>query len=48
MQSHSIPPHVDGVATTLPLHRQLIREPDIVAGDYDIHWLENYLARSGA
>jgi len=37
---------VDGIATTLPLHRQLIREPDIVAGDYDIHWLENYLARS--
>ncbi|MDR3472032.1 MAG: acetyl-CoA carboxylase biotin carboxylase subunit [Devosia sp.] len=35
---------VDGVKTTLPLFQRLIREPDILAGDYDIHWLENYLA----
>ncbi|MEX0628012.1 MAG: acetyl-CoA carboxylase biotin carboxylase subunit [Cucumibacter sp.] len=36
---------VDGISTTLPLFRRLIREPDIIAGNYDIHWLENYLAR---
>jgi len=35
---------VDGVKTTLPLFQRLIKEPDIIAGDYDIHWLENYLA----
>jgi len=35
---------VDGVKTTLPLFARLIREPDIIAGDYDIHWLEKYLA----
>jgi acetyl-CoA carboxylase biotin carboxylase subunit len=35
---------VDGVKTTLPLFQRLIREPDIIAGDYDIHWLEKYLA----
>ncbi|HMN52014.1 MAG TPA: ATP-grasp domain-containing protein, partial [Xanthobacteraceae bacterium] len=35
---------VDGVKTTLPLFRNLLREADIVNGDYDIHWLERYLA----
>jgi len=34
---------VDGIKTTLPLFQRLIREPDIIAGDYDIHWLEKYL-----
>lgn len=36
---------VDGVKTTLPLYRKLIEEPDIQSGDYDIHWLEKYLAK---
>ncbi|MBB3998730.1 acetyl-CoA carboxylase biotin carboxylase subunit [Aureimonas pseudogalii] len=35
---------VDGVKTTLPLFQDLIDNPDIQAGDYDIHWLEHYLA----
>jgi acetyl-CoA carboxylase biotin carboxylase subunit len=35
---------VDGVQTTLPLFRTLVRNPDIANGDYDIHWLERYLA----
>jgi acetyl-CoA carboxylase biotin carboxylase subunit len=35
---------VDGIKTTLPLFQRLIREPDILAGNYDIHWLEKYLA----
>jgi acetyl-CoA carboxylase biotin carboxylase subunit len=34
---------VDGVKTTLPLFQRLIREPDILAGNYDIHWLEKFL-----
>ena len=34
---------VDGVKTTLPLFQRLIKEPDILAGDYDIHWLEKFL-----
>ncbi len=34
---------VDGVKTTLPLFQRLIKEPDIIAGNYDIHWLEKYL-----
>jgi acetyl-CoA carboxylase biotin carboxylase subunit len=35
---------VDGIDTTLPLFRALVREPDIIDGDYHIHWLEQYLA----
>ena len=35
---------VDGVKTTLPLFQRLIEEPDIISGNYDIHWLEKYLA----
>ena len=35
---------VDGIETTLPLFRDLVTNPDIEAGNYDIHWLEKYLA----
>ncbi|HET7493727.1 MAG TPA: acetyl-CoA carboxylase biotin carboxylase subunit, partial [Bradyrhizobium sp.] len=35
---------VDGIDTTLPLFRALVREPDVIDGDYHIHWLEQYLA----
>ena len=36
---------VDGVDTTLPLHRRIIAEPAFISGQYDIHWLEQMLAR---
>jgi acetyl-CoA carboxylase, biotin carboxylase subunit len=36
---------VDGIDTTLPLFRALVRDKDIIDGDYHIHWLEQYLAR---
>ncbi|MCW6507157.1 acetyl-CoA carboxylase biotin carboxylase subunit [Lichenifustis flavocetrariae] len=35
---------VDGIETTLPLFRRLVRNVDVQNGDYDIHWLERYLA----
>ena len=35
---------VDGIETTLPLFRALVREKSIIDGDYHIHWLEHYLA----
>ncbi|MFN3350216.1 acetyl-CoA carboxylase biotin carboxylase subunit [Pseudorhodoplanes sp.] len=35
---------VDGVETTLPLFRALVRNPDIIDGNYSIHWLERFLA----
>jgi acetyl-CoA carboxylase biotin carboxylase subunit len=36
---------IDGIETTIPLFNRLIVEPEIVDGVYDIHWLENYLAK---
>jgi acetyl-CoA carboxylase biotin carboxylase subunit len=38
---------IDGIDTTLPLFRTLIRNPDIQNGLYDIHWLEKFLASGG-
>ena len=35
---------VGGIETTIPLFQKLVREPDIINGDYSIHWLEKYLA----
>ena len=34
---------VEGIDTTLPLFRELVRNPDVQNGDYDIHWLEKFL-----
>ena len=38
---------IDGIETTLPLFRALVREKDIIDGDYHIRWLEDFLARGG-
>ncbi|MGO4571802.1 acetyl-CoA carboxylase biotin carboxylase subunit [Microvirga sp. 2TAF3] len=38
---------VDGIETTLPLFRTLVRNPEIQNGQYDIHWLENFLKTGG-
>ena len=38
---------VGGIETTIPLFQKLVREPDIINGDYSIHWLENYLSGLG-
>jgi acetyl-CoA carboxylase biotin carboxylase subunit len=39
---------VGGIETTIPLFQRLVREPDILDGNYHIHWLERYLAARGA
>ena len=39
---------VDGIKSTLPLFQDLVQNIDIANGDYDIHWLEKYLAASSA
>lgn len=38
---------VDGIETTLPLYRTLVRNAAIQNGDYDIHWLESFLEAGG-
>ena len=35
-----------GVETTVPLFHALLQEEDILAGNYSIHWLEKWLART--
>jgi len=39
---------VGGIETTIPLFQHLVRENDIIDGNYNIHWLEQYLAKKGA
>ncbi len=34
---------IGGVKTTIPLHQRLVDEPDFLAGDYSIKWLERWL-----
>ncbi|GAA0559210.1 acetyl-CoA carboxylase biotin carboxylase subunit [Rhizomicrobium electricum] len=38
---------VEGIETTIPLFQMLVREPDIIDGNYNIHWLEHFLAKKG-
>jgi len=35
-----------GIKTTLPLHQRIIEDPRFQAGDYTIHWLEQFMAES--
>ncbi|MFN3954654.1 MAG: acetyl-CoA carboxylase biotin carboxylase subunit [Pararhodobacter sp.] len=35
---------IDGIDTTVPLFFALLEEKDILTGDYNIHWLEKFLA----
>lgn len=35
---------VSGIETTLPLHQRLVQNEDVAKGNYDIHWLEKFLA----
>jgi acetyl-CoA carboxylase biotin carboxylase subunit len=37
---------IDGISTTLPLHRRIASDPEFGAGDYTIHWLERFVART--
>lgn len=34
---------IGGIKTNLPLHQRLVNAPDVINGDYDIHWLEKYV-----
>ena len=34
---------ITGINTTIPLFEKLLDVPDFINGDYDIHWLENWL-----
>ena len=34
---------IQGIKTTIPLHRRIMEAPDFRAGDYTIHWLERFV-----
>ena len=36
---------IAGIETNIPLHLRLLEEPDFITGNYDIHWLERFMAR---
>jgi acetyl-CoA carboxylase, biotin carboxylase subunit len=36
---------IDGIETTIPLFTELVQQPDIANGLYDIHWLEGFLQK---
>ncbi|MEM8879734.1 MAG: acetyl-CoA carboxylase biotin carboxylase subunit [Pseudomonadota bacterium] len=38
---------VDGIDTTVPLFHDILAEPDVQTGAYDIHWLERWLEAGG-
>ena len=38
---------VGGIETTIPLFQDLLTQPDIVSGEYNIHWLEQWIAKQG-
>jgi acetyl-CoA carboxylase, biotin carboxylase subunit len=38
---------IGGIETTIPLLQDLLQQPEIVAGDYDIHWLEQWIQTEG-
>jgi acetyl-CoA carboxylase biotin carboxylase subunit len=37
---------IDGIKTTIPLHKILATNEDMQKGEYDIHWLEKFLANN--
>jgi len=37
---------IEGMKTTIPLHQKLVRDPEFLAGDYSIKWLEQWLQRA--
>jgi acetyl-CoA carboxylase biotin carboxylase subunit len=38
---------VGGIETTIPLFQELLLDPDIISGQYDIHWLERWIQNHG-
>ena len=37
---------VVGIKTTIPLHQRIVDDPEFQAGDYTIHWLEHFVAKT--
>jgi acetyl-CoA carboxylase biotin carboxylase subunit len=38
---------VEGIKTTIPLHKRILAEPDFIAGKFDTHFLDRLTAVKG-
>jgi acetyl-CoA carboxylase biotin carboxylase subunit len=38
---------VEGIKTTIPLHKRILAEPDFIAGKFDTHFLDRLTAAKG-
>ncbi|MGC2417028.1 MAG: carbamoyl phosphate synthase, partial [Candidatus Acidiferrales bacterium] len=38
---------VEGIKTTIPLHKRILAEPDFQAGKFDTHFLDRLTATTG-
>ncbi|MDA0654416.1 MAG: acetyl-CoA carboxylase biotin carboxylase subunit [Proteobacteria bacterium] len=38
---------IGGIETTIPLHQRLIADPEFIAGDFHVHWLEQAMTNWG-
>ena len=36
---------VEGIQTSIPLHRKILADPDFLRGNYDLRFLERYQSR---
>mgnify|MGYP003320929073 FL=1 len=34
---------VEGIKTTIPFYQKILKEESFLNGNYDIHWVENYM-----
>ena len=40
---------IEGINTNIRLHLRILQEPELRAGQFNIHWLENWMkAQAGA
>jgi acetyl-CoA carboxylase biotin carboxylase subunit len=37
---------IAGIDTTIPLHQKLVVDSEFINGDYNIHWLEKFVAKT--
>jgi acetyl-CoA carboxylase biotin carboxylase subunit len=37
---------IDGIETTIPLQQRLVADAEFINGDYNVHWLERFVARA--
>jgi acetyl-CoA carboxylase biotin carboxylase subunit len=39
---------IEGIKTSIPLHRKILADPEFVAGRFDTHFIERLLSKSGS